>query len=361
MSSTQDDARNEEQAASPGHKGHRAGLVGVGILSVFLLMAGEGEALAQQQPPKQLVEPGAPAGKPSIRVAAVQLTGYDKGELPREGFDPAGKVVGYLERAAGDNAQGETAGLDLMVFPEYVLGHIDVPGPETQRIAKAVRRAGCYVVVGCWEKLAVKKFANAILLFGRDGELVGKYYKTHPAIDHFEGEPAWLNPPVGRTREWFLANDPEWIMQAGQQLPIFELDFGKVGILTCYDGWFPEPARVLSLKGAELLLWVNGRRGIVEDFIVKSTTFQSQVAMVSTNQAYGGGTMIGQFPAQVVARAPDRQEALIEATIDLRRLRTARANSRNFRQRRPDLYGELTKPLRQNRPAPQPVEAPGER
>ena len=75
---------------------------------------------------------------------------------------------------------------------------------------------------------------------------------------------------------------------------MFTLDSGlRVGILTCYDGWFPEPARALSLLGAECIVWINGRGGNVEDFIVQSTMFQSHVAMVATNQAYGGGTMIG--------------------------------------------------------------------
>ena len=284
-----------------------------------------------------------------VKVAAVQVSGYDKGELPREGFDPTAKLLPYIERAGKEK-------VDLVVFPEYVLGHIKINGPECQRIAKAAKRHALYVVVGCWEQLEKEKYANAILVFGRDGVIVGKYYKTHPAIDHFDGQPAWLNPPAGKTREWFLKNDPEWTMEAGKSLPVIELDFGKVGILTCYDGWFPEPARVLSLKGAELLLWVNGRGGTVEDFIVKSTMFQSHVAMVTTNQAYGAGTMIGQWPARIVARCPDREQSYISATIDLKRVRTARANSRNFRQRRPELYGELVKPLNQNREPPKIVE-----
>jgi predicted amidohydrolase len=129
-------------------------------------------------------------------------------------------------------------------------------------------------------------------------------------------------------------------MEKGDDLPVFVLDFGKVGVLTCYVGWFPEPARVLSLKGAELLVWINGRRGSVEDFIVNSIMFQSHVAMVCTNQAYGGGTMIGdcaERPMQIIARCPDKQEAYISATINLQQVRKAREFSRNFQQRRPDI------------------------
>jgi predicted amidohydrolase len=142
-----------------------------------------------------------------------------------------------------------------------------------------------------------------------------------------------------------VANDCDELFRFRVGVPVFELDFGTVGIMTCYDGWFPEPARVLSLKGAELVVWINGRGGSVEDFIVKSIMFQSHVSMIATNQAYGSGTMIGDWPAKIIRRCPDATEAYITATINLKRIRNVRANSRNFQQRRPDLYGGLAKPL----------------
>jgi predicted amidohydrolase len=187
------------------------------------------------------------------------------------------------------------------------------------------------------------------LLFDRQGKIQGKYLKTHAAVDHYEGEPPWSKPPSGKDRTWFLQNDPEWSMQRGVNFPIFDLDFGRVGIEICYDGWFPEAARILSLKGAELIVWINGRPGLVEDYIVKSVMFQSQVAMVTANQAYGGGSMIGdvgQWEPQILARLPEKKEGLIVAAVDLNQIRKARANSRNFQQRRPDLYRELTAPVR---------------
>ena len=134
-------------------------------------------------------------------------------------------------------------------------------------------------------------------------------------------------------------------MKRGEGFPVFDLDFGRIGILTCYDGWFPETFRILSLNGAELLVWINGRRGTVEDFIVKSAMFQNEVAMVTTNQAYGAGTMIGQWPAQILAACPEPKECYIIATINLEQVRQARKNSRNLQQRRPELYGEIVKPL----------------
>ena len=67
----------------------------------------------------------------------------------------------------------------------------------------------------------------------------------------------------------------------------------------------------------------------------------------TTNQAYGSGTMIGDWPAKIVARCPDRQESYISATINLKRIRQKRSHSRNFQQRRPELYQPLVAPISQ--------------
>ena len=274
----------------------------------------------------------------SVKVAAVQILGYDKTDVPRPGYDPTEAMVPHVRKAAEDGAE-------LVVFPEYVLGRIPVPGPATEKIARAAAAGRIYVIIGCWEVVDDGWFANAALLFDRAGKIAGKYYKTHAAVDHYEGDPPWSRPPGGKDTDWFVRNDPEWIMKRGEDLPVFELDFGRVGILTCYDGWFPESFRVLSLKGAEIIVWINGRGGSVEDFLVKSATFRNHVAVIATNQAYGSGTMIADWPARILAHCPEKKEDYITATINLAGVRRARQFSRNFQQRRPELYGEIVRPL----------------
>lgn len=283
---------------------------------------------------------GEQAEKPAqVRVTAIQLLGYDKTEVPRAGFDPTEKVVHYIEKAAADGSQ-------LVVFPEYLLGRIAVPGPETKRISQAAVNGSIYVIVGCWEVYDDGTFANTALLFDRLGKIIGKYHKVHAAVDHYEGDPPWSQPPKGKDASWFVRNDPEWMMKRGDDFPVFDLDFGRIGILTCYDGWFPESFRILSLNGAEILIWINGRRGGVEDFIVRSAMFQNEVALIATNQAYGTGTMIGQWPHRILASCPESKEDCITATINLQQVRQARKNSRNLRQRRPEIYGDITQPHR---------------
>ena len=283
-------------------------------------------------------ESNQPQQKGQVKVAAVQISGYDKGDVPREGYDPTEAIVPYIHRAGQDGAQ-------LVVFPEYVLGRIPVPGSTTEKIAAAAAKNQVYVIVGCWELYDDGEYANTALVFGRDGKIVGKYHKTHAAVDKWEGSPPWSKPLQGKDRDWFIENDPEWTMQRGESLPVFEFDFGKVGIMTCYDGWFPEPARILSLNGAEIIVWINGRGGSIEDFIVKSIAFQSHVAMIATNQAYGSGTMIADERTRILQRCPDKTESYITATLDLNRVRQRRAYSRNFQQRRPNLYQRLTDPI----------------
>ncbi|MCA9158979.1 MAG: carbon-nitrogen hydrolase family protein [Planctomycetales bacterium] len=277
-------------------------------------------------------------GPDSVKVAAVQISGYDKGDLPRKGYDPTDAIIPYINQAGNDGAQ-------LVVFPEYVLGRIAVPGTATEKLAAAAAANHIYVIIGCWEVYDDDSFANTALIFGRDGKIEGKYHKTHAAVDNYEGSPPWSKPPSGKDKAWFVENDPEWLMKRGNEIPVFQFDFGKVGIMTCYDGWFPEPPRIMSLKGAELIVWINGRGGSVEEFIIKSIMFQSHVAMISTNQAYGSGSMIADWPTQIVARCPDKSESYISATIDLKRIRQRRTQSRNFQQRRPDLYDNISRPI----------------
>ena len=295
------------------------------FLLVFLLSSETGCALFGQE--KSF-------NSDSVKVAAVQLSGYDKTLIPGQVIDVVGKVIPYIKKASKDGAQ-------LVVFPEYCLGRIRVPGKETEAIGRAAAEYGIYVIIGSWEVFKDETFSNAALLFGRDGKIIGKYYKTHAAVDKYEGEPAYSRPPAGHTKQWFLENDPEWIMKKGNEFPVFDLDFARIGILTCYDGWFPEPFRILSLKGAEILVWINGRFGAVEDYIVRTTIHQQTVSMICANQAYGKGTMIADWPGTIKMSCPDTGENYISATLDMNRLRYARTHSRNAQQRRPDIYQEI--------------------
>lgn len=124
---------------------------------------------------------------------------------------------------------------DLVVFSETfydrgIYAPQSIPGPLTQAIADKARVLSSYIVL-CLNEQDGDLFYNTAVLIDRQGDIVGKYRKTHlPLIEAEEG------------------------VTPGDDLPVFETDFGKIGILICWDQCFSEAARILRLKGAEMIV-----------------------------------------------------------------------------------------------------------
>ena len=112
------------------------------------------------------------------------------------------------------------------------------PAEAAARIAAKAREHGVYIAAGLALDAAGGGYANGAALFGRDGELAARYDKSF--LWHFD-------------RRWFAPGDA---------YPVFETDFGRVGMLVCADGRLPEIARSLALNGAQIILdltaWVSG-------------------------------------------------------------------------------------------------------
>ncbi|MGZ8920971.1 MAG: carbon-nitrogen hydrolase family protein, partial [Limisphaerales bacterium] len=137
-------------------------------------------------------------------------------------------------------AKNSSARPDIICMPEgitvvgtgksyYEVGET-VPGPTSERLGALAKTLNSYVVAGVYEKEGTVLYNTAILV-GRDGKLVGKYRKTHLPREEWE---AGITP--------------------GDEYPVFETDFGKVGLIICWDVQFPEPSRAMARKGAEVLL-----------------------------------------------------------------------------------------------------------
>ena len=131
--------------------------------------------------------------------------------------------------------------VDLIVLPETLtqtgngLKYIDaaepIPGPSTEYFGKLAREHDLYIVAGLIEKEDHLMY-NTAALIGPDGNLVGKYRKVClPRTEIEEG------------------------IEPGEDYPVFDTRFGKVGMMICYDGFFPEVARELSHRGAEVIAW----------------------------------------------------------------------------------------------------------
>jgi len=106
-----------------------------------------------------------------------------------------------------------------------------VPGPSTEYFGQLARKHDLYIVAGLYER-AGHLIYNVAVLLGPEGDVVGKYRKvTLPRDEVVSG------------------------VAPGSDYPVFQTRFGKVGMMICYDGFFPEVARQLTIRGAEVIAW----------------------------------------------------------------------------------------------------------
>ena len=136
----------------------------------------------------------------------------------------------------------DTAGqedVDLALLPEtFNKEHKpeSLSGPSATLMAEKAKQHKMYVSgTFLHQDPKAKLVFNAAALYDRRGELVGTYYKNHP-----------YSP------EWFQDG-----ISPGTEVPVFQTDFGTIGMMICYDSWFPDVAELLGLKGAEIILFPN--------------------------------------------------------------------------------------------------------
>ncbi|MFH1741532.1 MAG: carbon-nitrogen hydrolase family protein [bacterium] len=161
------------------------------------------------------------------------------------------RIENLVRRAADEG------GADVVVTPEgalegYVINEVNrekdenkkkeltqqffdlaepMDGPYIQKACALCSDLGVYLVLGFLEQREDSLYNTAILI-DPDGDIVGRYSKTHFAQGYT------VNPDF---------------YKAGDEYPVFDTPFGKIGILICYDRQLPEPARILALKGAQIL------------------------------------------------------------------------------------------------------------
>lgn len=176
-----------------------------------------------------LVETAAPAPR-IVRLATIHFMPRG-GKTPADNFRLSAPLIAEAARQKADLAVlGE-------VLPTAGLGKKNeevaepVPGPTTRRFGELARQHNLYLVFSLVER-AGHLLYNAAVLIGPDGRLVGKYRKICLPREEVE---AGISP--------------------GCDYPVFDTRFGKVGLMVCYDGFFPEPARELAKRGAEVIAW----------------------------------------------------------------------------------------------------------
>jgi predicted amidohydrolase len=222
------------------------------------------------------------------------------------------KVESWLERAVRENRA------DLVLFPETVTTGftpgmsaeelwdlVDViPGATTAPIQRAARNLGVHVVLPTYERGSARGVVyNTAALISPEGEIRGTYRKTHLFPTERLAGGGWSTP--------------------GTKAPVFETPLATMGIIICYDGDFPELARALAVKGAEVVLRPSAllRSFEIWEMTNKARAYDNHVYMVACNAVgpdaggsyFFGHSMIVSPIAQTLALARGTEEIIAVA------------------------------------------------
>lgn len=184
---------------------------------------------------------------------------------------------------------------------------------------------------------------NSVAMIDAGGALLGRYRKSHIPDGPGYEEKYYFNP--GDTG-----------------FPVWQTRFGAVGLAVCWDQWFPEVARILALRGAEMILYPTAIGSEPQDRTIDSKdhwqrTMQGHAAanlvpVVASNRIgeesgdqhtlrFYGHSFIADETGGIVAEADGATESILTATFDFEALRAKRAAWGLFRDRRPDMYGPI--------------------
>jgi len=235
---------------------------------------------------------------------------------------------------------------DLIAFPELALtGYVvrdrayelaePVPGgPSVREIEEITKKEDIYIIFGMIERSqkASAVLHNDAILIGPKG-YIGKYEKMYlPTHSVFE-EKRYFRP--------------------GYQTPTFETELGKLGMIICYDVFFPEVTRLLSLKGAKLIVCISAspsvRRGFFETLTVaramENTVFLAFVnlAGIEDGLQFWGGSRIIAPSGSLISRAKYDEDDLVTAKINYSELTRVQAFVPTLRDLRPEIFNSLRK------------------
>ncbi|TSA30190.1 MAG: acyltransferase [Bacteroidetes bacterium] len=214
-----------------------------------------------------------------------------------------------------------------------------VPGSTTSRFQELARELGVVLISSLFEKRAQGVYHNTAAVIDADGTFLGKYRKHHIPDD-----------PGYYEKFYFAPGDD------GYQ--VFETQFAKVGILICWDQWYPEAARITSLKGAEILFYptaigwalsqdeeTNRQQYQAWQAVHLGHSVANGVYVVAVNRTgregamnFWGGSFVSGPMGDILYQAPHHNEVIHVQELDLSRIDEIRVHWPFLRDRRIDSY-----------------------
>jgi len=286
-----------------------------------------------------------------LKVGLVQLA---MGADPRDNLQRA--IAGVREAARG--------GAAVVVLPElfrsrYFCQSEDaaqfalaeaVPGPSTETLGALARELKVVLVASLFEKRAAGLYHNTAAVLDADGGYLGKYRKMHIPDD-----------PRYYEKYYFTPGDLGF--------KVFNTAPAQLGVLVCWDQWYPEAARLTAMQGAELLIYPTAigwhpeekaqygeRQHGAWETVQRGHAVANGCFVVAVNRTgfepdprgsggieFWGQSFIAAPDGRVLVRAPQDREAVLVETVDLAEIDTVRAGWPFFRDRRIDAYGDITR------------------
>lgn len=224
-----------------------------------------------------------------------------------------------------------------------------IPGPSTEVFGAAARELGIVLVTSLFEKRAPGIYHNTAVVFEKDGSIAGKYRKMHIPDD-----------PAYYEKFYFTPGDMGFH-------PI-DTSAGRLGVLVCWDQWYPEAARLMALAGAEMLIyptaigwessdpqeekdrqfdaWQTIQRGHavangLPVIAVNRTGYEGDWTEVTGGIQFWGQSFVAGPQGEILYQAPVKEETFAVVTIDKKRTEDVRRIWPFFRDRRIDAYSGL--------------------
>jgi N-carbamoylputrescine amidase len=218
-----------------------------------------------------------------------------------------------------------------------------IPGPTTETLSRLARGKGVVIIASIFEKRSAGIYHNTAVVIDADGSILGKYRKMHIPDD-----------PCYYEKFYFTPGDLGF--------PSFQTRYAKIGVLICWDQWFPEAARLISLAGADILFyptaigWLSSEpRNVAKaqrsawELVQRGHAVANGVYVAVVNRVghegklkFWGSSFVADPFGEIVAKAEMDEEEILVAQCDLRKIDETRQSWPFLRDRRIDAYGALT-------------------